>query len=748
MFLASRDVRPSVSRLLGALVLAVSFAGAAHAQTSPLPQAWRDAARALEPFSRTGVLYERVLPLAHIERLDGAAGAPVIDRATWRQAYDELRRAANVPEGPELSAIDSDARASIRAGVIPLAILDRRFERLRPGAVADGSVRVTANGLEVAGGSPLVESRAVAAAALAPRTYRGGDVVFALERRWFLTDDAADPREVAVDFADGLGPRTVGFGERVHVHYAEPGRRTLRAAITRSDGSRAETRFVFDVAATTIPDPTDTLHVTATIPWHGQYGTGDAYVYLAPGHTALANPVVMVEGFDIDNSMNWDELYTLLDQQGLIETLRADGYDAVVLNFTDATDAIEKNAFVVAQLVEQVQASIGPATTVALVGASMGGLCSRYALAYMETHAIAHRVRTWISFDGPQAGADIPLGLQHWINFFSGQSTSAADFLASLQRPAAREMLLDHFSAISGTGAHAAPERDSLAASLAAVGQYPKLPRRVAIANGSGSAASQGFAPGAQVIRYEYNNGLVAITGDVWALGNQASTQVFNGKIRILFGTTSQSVTVAGTPPWDGAPGGSRASFTELDTTAAPYGDIVALYPSHCFIPVISSLALSTSDPFFDLATATNPQAMSPFDAIYYPVENQEHVAITPDNAVWVRNEIERGVVLAVPAGGPGGARGRPALASLPNPFFGSARLAWSIPRAGEADVRVFAADGREVRTLAHGPAAAGTHELAWDGRDAGGARAPAGIYFLRLETPDGAVTRKIVRLR
>jgi pimeloyl-ACP methyl ester carboxylesterase len=102
----------------------------------------------------------------------------------------------------------------------------------------------------------------------------------------------------------------------------------------------------------------------------------------------------------------------------------------VVLNFTDATDAIEKNGLLVAELIQEVQAQIDPSTSLALVGASMGGLCSRYALSYLESHGIPHRVRTWISFDSPQAGADIPLGLQHWINFFSGQSADASPFKA------------------------------------------------------------------------------------------------------------------------------------------------------------------------------------------------------------------------------------------------------------------------------------------------------------------------------
>src|SRR5262249_29540441 len=152
------------------------------------------------------------------------------------------------------------------------------------------------------------------------------------------------------------------------------------------------------------PLPSDTLHITAAVSYQGRYGAGDAYVYLGANHTSLVDPIVVIEGFDSDNSMNWDELYQLLDQQGLIETLRAEGFDTVVLNFADAPLPIQENGLLVAELIQQVQDRIGSTTTLALVGASMGGLCSRFALDWLETQGIPHRVRTWISFDGPQAG--------------------------------------------------------------------------------------------------------------------------------------------------------------------------------------------------------------------------------------------------------------------------------------------------------------------------------------------------------
>ncbi len=719
----------------------------AASQERALPPGGGDALGALEGLSRTGVVYDRVLPLAHLERLDGGPSAPAIDLATWLQGYDELRRATlAAPAGPDLAALDAGTRASLREGVIPLAIFDRAFERVRPEALADGSLRVEGGRVELLGGSPLLESRAFAAAVLASRTFRGADVAFSLEASRFFSDDAAPPRAVAIDFADGRGFRPVSFGERVHARYTATGRHTLHARLTRANGSLAEARFDFDVAALAAPSPNDTLHVTATVPYQGQYGTGDAYVYLAANHSAIVNPIVVVEGLDFDNSMNWDELYALLDQQGLIETLRSEGFDTVVLNFTDATEALQKNSFVVAELIQQIQALSPAQATLAVVGASMGGVCSRYALAYLESHGIPHRVRVWLSFDAPQAGADIPLGLQYWISFFSGQSADAAAFLAILQRPAARQLLIYHLTNPPGTTGQPDPMRATLLADLAALGGYPSLTRRVAIANGSGDRENQGFLPGDQLIRYEYSSLFVAVTGNVWAVRDQTSGNVFVGSLRIFASTTSQTVTVSGTLPWDGAPGGSRPSMAEMDAIVPPYGDIVALHPSHCFIPTVSSLAVATGDPFFDIAGAPDLLALTPFDAVYYPSTNQEHVLITPENAPWVRSEIEQGVV-SVPAADGAGARGVTLLAGVPNPFSSATRLSFVLPRPGPVDLRVFGVDGREVRTLVHDVRAAGLHSSIWDGRDARGARVPAGVYFLRLEASGSSHARRLVKL-
>ncbi len=722
---------------LGLLIPRGSFAG-------PIEDRLRESLERLDTRDlTTGVLYDRVLPLSGIERFAGD-GRAVASRGLWRQLYEELRRASADPgQRPPAEALI--ARASRRQDVVPLAVVFDRYERIRPDALDRGAIGIQDGHLVRGSGEAFEVQTAFAAAALREWTYRGSEVRFVLDRDDYFSNRGDAAPRLEADLDDGLGFRPMSFDLPLAAHYAETGTRTLRLRATTADGATVEAALAFSVRALATPAPNDTLHVTGTIPYLGGVASGDAYVYLAPARTRLVNPVVVVEGFDIDNSMNWDELYALLDQQNLIETLRADGYDAVVLNFTDATEYLQRNAFVLVDLLQQIRGLVGPQTTVGLVGASMGGLVSRYAVAYMETNGLPHSVRTFMSFDTPHLGADIPLGIQYWVNFFSTQSSDAAAFLASLNRPAARQMLVYHYTDPAGSTGQPDPLRGVFATDLAAVGSWPSQPRLLAVANGSDNGTGEPFAPGAQIVQWSYSDLFVAITGNIWAVPNVTSTKIFDGKIRILFLPTTQAVTVSGTQPYDNAPGGSRASMAQLDSVAAPYGDIIALHPSHCFIPTVSALAYNTADLFHDIAADPNPVSNTPFGAFYSQGTNQEHVTITPENAVWIRNEIETGVTgVGAPTAGIDVQLRRP----WPNPSSGAVRIGFSLARPGAVDLRVFGVDGREVANLSRGVWSAGSHEVAWSGRDSRGAVTASGVYFVRFAAEERVETRRMVRFR
>lgn len=82
-----------------------------------------------------------------------------------------------------------------------------------------------------------------------------------------------------------------------------------------------------------------------------------------------------------------------------------------------------------------------------------------------------------------------------------------------------------------------------------------------------------------------------------------------------------------------------------------------------------------------------------------------------------------------------------------PNPFADRAAIRCRTINGGEVNLAVFDASGRLVRTLVGGRLEAGTHLVRWDGRGDDGARAPAGVYFLKMRAPDGRGAERIVLL-
>lgn len=87
-------------------------------------------------------------------------------------------------------------------------------------------------------------------------------------------------------------------------------------------------------------------------------------------------------------------------------------------------------------------------------------------------------------------------------------------------------------------------------------------------------------------------------------------------------------------------------------------------------------------------------------------------------------------------------------LSVRPNPFTRSGRVSFSAKHPGPARLTVLDVSGRAVRVLVDGDVPVGRHEVTWSGRDAGGSRLAAGVYFFRLEQDGEALTRRGVLLR
>jgi hypothetical protein len=91
------------------------------------------------------------------------------------------------------------------------------------------------------------------------------------------------------------------------------------------------------------------------------------------------------------------------------------------------------------------------------------------------------------------------------------------------------------------------------------------------------------------------------------------------------------------------------------------------------------------------------------------------------------------------------GAGAAPRLSIAPNPSRGPVTLQLSAPAPPGATLRLFDAQGREVRALR---VPHGAHEISWDAADAAGRPAASGVYCARLDAGGAATTRVVTIVR
>ena len=492
-----------------------------------------------------------------------------------------------------------------------------------------------------------------------PTTYRGGKLKLGIPREMFF-EAVANPKlrivHIRIDGGDGRGWQKIAPNHEATVSYTSTGTKTLLMEATLVDGSVLSAATTLEVAALATPDPTETIVLSADAPY-SQY-TGSVYVYKSGIHTGLRNPVLVVEGFDMNNDMDWDVLYGILNKESLLETLRSYGRDLLVVDFGNATADIFGNAEVVMAAIRHINANReDPGDKFTVIGASMGGLVTRNALARFDGNPALHNygsgnVDTWISFDSPQEGANIPLGIQEFFKFFGDFAgdypdlATAQDYKQKIDTPAAKQMLICHYTAPAAGAGN--PYHDAFKTSMDVQG-YPTSCKKITISNGSGYGALQPFLPGEQVIEWYHASFLLDIGARIYALynTNMPPTLLLYGHFNPwdLFNQIDETTYQYDYYPYalDNASGGTRDSFLEVfNSLPSNYKDAGdwCKYPDHCFIPATSSLGLPISWIEQTIDGNETMLALSPFDEIHYAISNEEHIDINARNKRWFMRAI------------------------------------------------------------------------------------------------------------
>jgi flagellar hook assembly protein FlgD len=80
---------------------------------------------------------------------------------------------------------------------------------------------------------------------------------------------------------------------------------------------------------------------------------------------------------------------------------------------------------------------------------------------------------------------------------------------------------------------------------------------------------------------------------------------------------------------------------------------------------------------------------------------------------------------------------------NYPNPFNPSTNAVVKIKSTTDANLKIYNAIGQEVATVFSGTLEAGDHKFNWNAGNL-----PSGNYFMKLETPEGSQTKKMMLLK
>ena len=445
------------------------------------------------------VLYDRVTPLANLSNFNSQlnTGSPLL----FEQAISELFRAANQQQLVDHKTLRNFYSPDSLQSHTDIGLINATFQELnlKRNASDDGAFQVIDTLLVSRNnGQDTFRQKHVFMATATKRYIVGPIVTFVFDPNLLIqTPQGKQLVRLWSDLGGQLPVLIYDDGLLIQnqwqQNFSVAGDYTIHFTAEFSDGSEQTTKATIHVK---IPDISpDSLiengSIWAQIPWQGfnestpLFGKLDYRIFYRTRNNhsrTLKKPIVIIDGFDPGDRRQiqdsdphpWssdadhrsiEDMMSYTNNQGektaIIPMLRSLGYDVVVVNHPThwyngvrvdgGADYIERNALTHVQLYQRLQAlldSNNSSESLVIIGPSMGGQISRYALAYMEKHQIEHRTRLWVSVDSPHLGANIPIGVQTLLHLLydTTGSVAAQDFIEQqLGSAAARQQLIDQY---------------------------------------------------------------------------------------------------------------------------------------------------------------------------------------------------------------------------------------------------------------------------------------------------------------
>lgn len=500
--------------------------------------------------------------------------------------------------------VDSIWQLQRQPGIITLSGLYYNYARLRDDALNSGLITVSndqvydryVNGVWQ---NPY-QTETVFAMSPPLHAYSGKSFQVVLPSNLWFTNNASTVSSIAVDFNDGVGYRTITTNQSINISYADTGRKTwtFRLTLTNNTNLYSHTEMQIEqepnaygnsgCSSCRFPRPGGPIFLTADDPYIGQSGQGWITVDYANADLRLRRPLIVVEGFDPghllapERQFGFSNFVTFIAQLNGSNDLRNllqgnnQQYDIIYVDWFRGTDFLQRNALLLERVIRWVneqKAIDGSVEPNVVLGQSMGGVISRWALRDMENRGLNHQTRLYISWDAPQQGANVPVAYQHAVRHANSLFMQSAipvllggtniirmvkNALNLLDVPAARQML---YNRVLNNGQLSNADHNAWQLELRNLG-YPQQSRNVAVSNGSECGIGQGFQPGATLLSFNGRANTRILTDIIGTAGGMYLLSLFTGQPAFLFGIVP----------------GRNDFFFDFQCNAQPEGTTIQLY--------------------------------------------------------------------------------------------------------------------------------------------------------------------------
>ncbi len=588
----------------------------------------------------------------------------------WDNIYFSACSGAFVhPLLPEITTVNDNAIQSIKNNIYPIGILDLYYLTIKMEAYSNGLISFedeTPYINPIATASDIFEIKNILAVSFFSKEKFPRNITFKLDRNFIFSNNPDEILYVDINFGDGTGVHRLNKGDEININF--PGNGIYKTSIKTYYGGKESTPIIIDINVEDeifkAPSQYSDYRIIESVitdfnynpinhpdEKYGNKGRAEVKTWCSESGSEntlkyLDKPVIIIDGFDPDpQKRDCDDLYEMTQSwNNTIDELNLRCCDIVTVNWLGGGDWMQKNAFALIEVINFINANKKGYNDIVLIGPSMGGVIARYALAYMEQHNMPHHVGLLITDDSPHRGANIPLGLQFNVSFFSDISPNAEQGTRQMICPASRQLLVYHYDT------HQDGLRTGFLNELNALGNYPTKPLLYAMASGSGTGKSQRnntggiLNPGSEIYYMECEKGILGkvVWAHIWALPdeNDPKTTIFHGKKTIFHNEWVwfpphwelsleiiwEKVKVKNTKPYDNCPGGYYPNYAQLQNEDDSKCDmsISLYYPFFTFVPTISALDLDHS--INDLYYPNIVASQTPFDKIIYTTTPQNEM--------------------------------------------------------------------------------------------------------------------------